>query len=92
MKTLWFKQEFVEPIRQGEKTSTLRRRGGSLRPGDIVQCQVGPRKPFAIIKIGRMRRKRLSCVERQMMQQIYAEEVAAAVRVDFELWGDQPDA
>ncbi len=55
MKSLWFKQKFVEPILTGAKTDTVRRPSARLpKEGDTVMFQVGPKPPFATALITRV--------------------------------------
>ncbi len=50
--TLWFRNDYVDPILAGTKTSTIRRQNGRLpRAGDVVAASVGPRPAFATLKI-----------------------------------------
>ncbi len=49
---LWFKAEYVEPIIRERKTSTIRKSDGTLpQPGETIACCVGPRLPFAHVKV-----------------------------------------
>lgn len=52
--SLWFKQKYVEPILCGEKTHTIRPNCPRLKVGDRVLFQVGPRKAFCRVLIGRI--------------------------------------
>ncbi len=48
MKTICFKQRYVEPILQGSKSDTVRRLNKiTPRPGEKVRFSVGPRPAFA---------------------------------------------
>lgn len=50
--SLWFKGRFVRPILDGEKTFTVRRASSRLpKAGTVVRTSVGPRKPFAELRI-----------------------------------------
>ena len=51
MKTLWFKARYVDPILTGQKTHTIRARAPKLGVGEIIDVSVGPRTPFARVKI-----------------------------------------
>jgi len=46
-----FREEFVAPILDGRKTSTIRGRKPAHRVGDVVTLHVGPRPPFATARI-----------------------------------------
>jgi len=49
MRSIWFKQRYVESILQRKKMDTLRARrvADRLEVGETIALQVGPRKPFA---------------------------------------------
>jgi hypothetical protein len=52
MKTLWFKQIYVQDILSGTKVDTIRKRSSRLpNVGDIVAFTVGPRPPFCNVRI-----------------------------------------
>lgn len=53
MRSIWFKQCYVAPILNGEKTDTIRDgdKTGRFRKGDIVAASVGPRPRFAVLEI-----------------------------------------
>ena len=52
MKSLWFKQIYVEPILSGKKNYTVRKQAKrNPNKGDIVALTVGPRPAFAKAKI-----------------------------------------
>lgn len=52
MKSLWFKQIYVQPILSGEKNYTVRKEGNrNPSVGEIVSLTVGPRPAFARAKI-----------------------------------------
>jgi len=53
MKTLWFKQRYVESILCEEKTFTIRAKT-NLKENDIIALSVGPRPSFAHAKINRI--------------------------------------
>lgn len=46
-----FRQEFVAPVLDGRKTSTIRGRKLAYRVGNVVTLHVGPRPPFANARI-----------------------------------------
>lgn len=46
-----FRREFVEPILDGRKASTIRGRKPTFRVGDVVTLHVGPRPSFATARI-----------------------------------------
>jgi len=52
MRHLWFKNCYVQPILKSIKVDTIRRQTSRLpKMNEIVALSVGPRKPFAIVKI-----------------------------------------
>ena len=52
MKSLWFKQIYVQPILSGEKNYTVRKEGKrNPAVGETVALTVGPRPAFAKAKI-----------------------------------------
>jgi hypothetical protein len=52
MKSLWFKQCYVEDILAGRKTDTIRKSSSHVpKPGQIVAFSIGARKPFATAEI-----------------------------------------
>ena len=85
MKTLWFKQVFVEPIVQGTKTWTVRSKTNGLAVGDVVQCSVGPRPPFAVVKIVDIRETEPTVNTKDLYPEAFR-----LWALEFELWGDQP--
>lgn len=52
-KSLWFQQRYVEPILAGEKRTTIRKPSCRILEGDVVAASVGPRQPFAQLRITR---------------------------------------
>jgi len=52
MKSLWFKEKYVKPILSGEKNYTIRKKSNrNPNIGEIITLTVGPRPPFAKVKI-----------------------------------------
>jgi hypothetical protein len=53
MKTraIWFKGEFVADILSGAKRDTIRQWKRLPKVGDVLSCCVGPRPPFALVRV-----------------------------------------
>ena len=60
MKNLWFKARYVESIQREEKIDTIRRPSIRYQLGEIVGASVGPRPPFARLRILSIESIRLS--------------------------------
>lgn len=90
MKTLWFKNEFVDPILTGKKTHTVRKEASRLPVvGERVALSVGPRAPFALaIIIARepIDLERLSALKRREMEKCYPDGITVSlIRLSFRL-------
>lgn len=51
MTSIWFKNQYVEPILSGDKVDTIRRGRKLYVPGTILRASVGPRPPFAMLEV-----------------------------------------
>ena len=89
MKTLWFKSEFVDAIVRGVKTDTIRRSSTRLpRIGEIVRLTVGPRSPFAhvrVLTVTSVNADLLPAEKRHQIFACYARDSGPFVRITFEL-------
>jgi uncharacterized protein YqfB (UPF0267 family) len=55
MRALWFRREYVAPILSGAKQITVRRASSRLpAAGDLIGASIGPRPPFAALRILRV--------------------------------------
>ena len=86
MKTLWFKQIYVDPILRGDKTDTIRRATCKVDAGEVLAFTVGPRFPFATVKIidrENIDASRLPPGRKQIIKQLYGNDPVC--RLSFRL-------
>ena len=89
MKSLWFKQIYVESIINGSKKDTIRNLSARLpKIGEIINFSVGPRKPFASAKIVKIEDVNLNQIVSSRKDQVtacYSDINKKFVKVSFQL-------
>jgi hypothetical protein len=85
--SIWFKASMVRDILTGQKTFTSRAKQPAYQPGDTLLASVGPRPPFAklrVISVTRTATASLDAEYRQALRDLYGD-VDFVYRIDFSL-------
>lgn len=96
MKTLWFKQKYINSILNKTKTNTIRLLSNKLpNINDICLCSVGPRSAFCSIKIinkEQINFNDLSDEKQKELLIIYNLDYQSKfINLEFELWQTKLD-